>query len=800
MKTIFRRLVLLTGYCLAVTALSAQPVQEFNENFFKLNTAITGNKRYKAKNFIHLQPGVRYTPGSQGKLGLQVAPGSAGSAEYSPATENTGTYVRNLDYGKVVGTLPGSWEVGQNGNFSYSIPIPAPAGTAGMRPSLALSYQSSVSNGVLGVGWGIAGLSAIQRTFQTKLPYGKIAGINFDTTDAYALDGSNLIKTGVKQYRTEYQSYRDITFYSDTDTGSHFIVKATDGSSWEYGNSADSKLFGPNGMIFQWKLSKVTDKFGNYTEYHYKTAFATEGCLDYVAYTGNASENLLPYNFIRFNYSVRGDQNTTYRKGKEYVLAALLSSVDVLSDNHKVNSLKLDYLTNDIYSRLQRITLKDSVGNEMSPTVLGWEMGLSSDVPLLDRKQSFAPYFPEEQSANQQIDDHPNLVYGDLDGDGRSEPISFENPAQDEQFNAYVYLSRGDTLLRIQKIRGAAPNASGSMQIIRPFTQVIGAFDFNNDGRDEVYVESKSFIGGTAVLPSGVIQLTYNPANNRMEITDQFPFRFGFFGSNRNDYGIADIDGDGYVDLCGFTLVPAGGGVFTASVVVKLAAENESFGPITFQDITRMETGDFDGDGVDEIWAIRREQITILKPVKQNGTWQLQTVTQLGLSLSILELTTLTVSDFNGDGNSDLMFHSNISGWKCFYSDGVAMRAANSWVPAGIDLNPAPSFVNSTYLFRDFNRDGKTDILQTTWDILGSTTKLFTSRGALASQKYQVREITASHFSGSPKPLLCADVNGDGILELCIKGGGGMISQVSVMAGVRSNTLSSVSNGLGQQW
>ncbi|MES2627495.1 MAG: SpvB/TcaC N-terminal domain-containing protein [Bacteroidota bacterium] len=812
MKTILRQLVLLTGYCLAVGLVSAQPVQELNENFFKLNSTLTGNKRYKAKNFIHLQPGVRYTPGSQGKLGLQVVPGNSGNT--TTANSPTSTFSRQLDYNTVVGSLPGSWEIAENGAFNYSVPIPTPGGTAGMQPSLALSYQSSTTNGVVGVGWGISGLSAIQRTFQTRIPHGKISGINFDNTDAYALDGSNLVvknttvQTGVTYYRTEYESYRDITYYGATDAGSYFIVKATDGSSWEYGNSEDSKLFGPNGKIYQWKLSRVTDKFGNYMEYHYATKFGTEGCLDYVAYTGNASESLLPYNRIRFNYTGRFDQNVSYRMTKESVLSALLSSVDIISDGHPINTLKLDYLSNDLYSRLERVTLNDSTGRQMSPTVFGWEAERSAARNLLEAPKSFRPYFPDAASESQATDNNPNLVYGDFDGDGRSEPISFKNPAQDEQFNANFYLTRGDTLLRKDTIVGRVKNyysQSGERQLLRPFKRALGAFDTNGDGKDELFLEVTNATGLTEELSSGVVQLYYDEQLDSLQIVNQFPFRPGFIGTNRNDFGVADIDGDGYQDLCGFTLIPTGENAHTAKVVLKLASRMSVIGPFSFTDVVRMETGDIDGDGVDEIWAIRRNKVALLKLAvsELTGMPDLQKVREFDLPSVVLDPTILSVADFNGDGNSDLLYYGNTTGWKFLYSDGYTLLTAFNWLPQGINTNPTPSGLtpNSTYYFRDFNRDGKTDIMEVSWATGGSTTKLFTTRGMSGENRYELREMNSgSYYSGTPIPLAFADVDGDGVIEACFKGGGGMISQVSIVSTPWSNTLTDISNGFGQHW
>ena len=64
-------------------------------------------------------------------------------------------------------SLPGKFGVGATGAANYSIPIVAPPGTAGMVPSLALTYSSQAGNGLLGMGWSLEGLPSIGRCPRT---------------------------------------------------------------------------------------------------------------------------------------------------------------------------------------------------------------------------------------------------------------------------------------------------------------------------------------------------------------------------------------------------------------------------------------------------------------------------------------------------------------------------------------------------------------------------------------------------------------------------------------------------------
>lgn len=54
------------------------------------------------------------------------------------------------------------------GAVKYTIPIPAPIGRAGLQPNIALSYNSYLKNGWIGMGWDLE-MGAIQRSTRKGL-------------------------------------------------------------------------------------------------------------------------------------------------------------------------------------------------------------------------------------------------------------------------------------------------------------------------------------------------------------------------------------------------------------------------------------------------------------------------------------------------------------------------------------------------------------------------------------------------------------------------------------------------------
>ena len=66
-------------------------------------------------------------------------------------------------YAATPGLTPGEFSVDESGAANYQVPIAVPPGSAGMQPSLTLSYHSRSGNGLIGVSWTLGGLSVITR-------------------------------------------------------------------------------------------------------------------------------------------------------------------------------------------------------------------------------------------------------------------------------------------------------------------------------------------------------------------------------------------------------------------------------------------------------------------------------------------------------------------------------------------------------------------------------------------------------------------------------------------------------------
>jgi len=110
-----------------------------------------------------------------------------------------------------VGSLKGKLSVTGKGALTYSIPISVPPGTADMTPALAIQYNSQSGDGLLGMGFGLDGLTVITRCPANRAQNGEIHGVDYTAKDRFCLNGQQLvaIKGAYGANGTEYRTYTD---------------------------------------------------------------------------------------------------------------------------------------------------------------------------------------------------------------------------------------------------------------------------------------------------------------------------------------------------------------------------------------------------------------------------------------------------------------------------------------------------------------------------------------------------------------------------------------------------------------
>lgn len=181
-----------------------------------LNKTESGVVEHKARNSITFAPGYSYTPfgGTMSAMTVQE------SLSYSPVIEPEDY---SIDKSLATGKTEGGLIVGSTA--SYAIPIDIPEGRNGLQPLLSLKYVSRFTDGFLGMGWDLEGISNISRVNKTLFSDGQADAIRGTLADKYALNGNRLVAingtygTANSEYRTETEEFSKVIAYGTTGTG-----------------------------------------------------------------------------------------------------------------------------------------------------------------------------------------------------------------------------------------------------------------------------------------------------------------------------------------------------------------------------------------------------------------------------------------------------------------------------------------------------------------------------------------------------------------------------------------------------
>jgi hypothetical protein len=595
-------------------------------------------------------------------------------------------------------SLPGSFEVSETGAAAYTIPIAVPPGTAGMTPSLSLSYNSRGGNGLLGMGWSLTGLPAITRCPKTIVQDGAVGGINYDANDRFCLEGERLVATtgtyGANniEYRTERDGFSKVVSYGTAGTGpASFKVWTKSGQIMEFGNTADSLIEAQGKTTARlWALNKVSDTKGNYFTVSYTETNANgEYRPNQIDYTGNAAAGIAPYASVRFVYEARPATDVTplYEAGSLIKTTQRLTNVRTFVGETLVSDYRLAYDqgSSTQKSRITSITLCTDTAaptavNCLPATILSWSAGGSV-------------------SFGAQVETYPNgwnfgapiqhlKVVGDFNGDGRTDYLFTSGSLE------YVFLSNGDSTFTARL--NTHPNGWNF-----PVQETVVSGDFNGDGKTDYLLTNNGsqyvFLGngdGTFTARLNAYPPGWNfgyPIQERLVVGD-------FNGDGKTDYLLTSLTSQ-------YVFLSNGDGTFTAQQ--NTYPNGWSFGsPIQ----ETLVVGDFNGDGkTDYLLTSQTSQYVFLS--NGDGTFSAQQNTYpSGWNFGYPIAESLVVGDFNGDGRTDYLLTS-LSSQYVFLSNGDGtFSARQNTNPNGWNFGVP---VNEALVVGDFNSDGKSDYLLT---------------------------------------------------------------------------------------
>jgi RHS repeat-associated protein len=670
--------------------------------------------------------------------------------------------------GNAVGAMAGAFDVTDSGAATYTIPIALPPGTAGLAPSLALSYSSQGGGGMAGVGWSLSGFSAIHRCTANQYIDNSRSALTYDANDKFCLDGQRLIKLADGTYRTERDSFSRITAIGGNAANpDYWQVESKAGLIMLYGSSeanagANSKFVGPNSSIRAWAINKVKDRKANYyaVDYVLDTANNIAGGVivaqrpTSLRYTGNDTTGRATFASVELVYeaNLAAEQALLYgTAGAQSQSLFRLKQVITKESGSQVRTYSLTYKTS-VASGRSILTFVQECGFGS-----GGGIGLCLTATAITAPDSTPAelaftHDPAQNTSGIGPTDNEPVYVADLDGDGKSDFLKYGGGTDGPNgHNWLVRLTGTGTLQTWHTNHGNARVVLG---------------DFNGDGKTDLL----NHIGGAdweRCLSTGTgficTNVTLKDPSGALITPDINP---------GNQAG-ADFDGDGRTDL----LLYRGRDLstFASKWTVCLSIETGfqcSYivdGPIQTSGLPGSPgmaaafIGDFNGDGRADIAGYGKGDT-------YKSNWQIG-FSNFGSSIPGFTMgpaetkagrqwpTKAVVADFNGDGMADMLSGYNDDAarqtdWEVCFSKGDGTFTCEWWAGrvSGVEMR----------LLGDFNGDGRTDVAQ--WDAVAVKWKVCLSTG---------KKFECSFWGGGAVPAdgdgnkfdqrqVSGDFNGDG--------------------------------------
>lgn len=737
--------------------------------------------------------------------------------------------------------LTGAFRVNEMGAATYSLPIDAAPGRGGMKPSVAIAYSSSGSDGYLGLGWGIQAASAITRCPKTIEQDGFLQGVQLTDTDSFCLDGQRLILvsgqngTDGAEYRKEIDDASLITVLGRANGGGPgaFKVETKAGETFYYGdvytqagknfvttsnsnNQSDSyqtALKNGNEVIHSWSLKAIEDVVGNYISYHYiKTN--EEQYLSSIDYSGH-SNGALPYKKISFDYGARPYPKKGIVYGSAVSQTKLLNKI-VLSTDSIIE--KTYYLNYQIASSPAEFNYIDSIR-----ACVGADQVDCSSYILFDWERSRAPISPTYRpytgilpAKNLNIPSGENLTANifDMDGDGLAD---------------IVYVRNGTWYKRSIASGVETPMTSaGASQ--HAYAQTI---DFDGDGQRDLLVAASNSSPWQVLSfkPSEENVRDCEPDGNggRLCVDSTRTVQYTLTSLGRTAIGlngsaiVADVNGDALEDI---VFIDAGqikwyqnlgSGNFAAAASLFTFPSGAEASPgiprinHTAKGFESSALLDVNGDGLTDLLLKVKKTVNYcstgsgiiydISPAeckadfngvwKQNITdnWILYVSTGSGYKeqqiITIVSgMDTLRAADFNGDGLTDIAYVKS-NQWYIQLSDSNGFLAP---IATGIATDNDKKL--NTY-FVDISGNGRADILAKS-ESLQSTIYMSEPSSVNGASSWKASGII-DHVSS--QRLFFADIDGIGKLDIIANAGGWF--RYSPLSPKYNNTIKAITDGFG---
>lgn len=657
-----------------------------------------------------------------------------------PPIEGTVMPQYNINPSYAVGFTKGIYNCNSVGDAEYIIPLTIPDGINGIKPNIAINYNSNRGVGLLGINWDLGGISQISRTSKEFVYDDSTSGVNLkdgEAGDRFQLDGQRLIKaSGIygqagSTYRLENDNQTKITYIvkaTQTLANAYFLVERPDGKIYEYGSNAQSKLM-IGGKNFTWYINRIYDRNLNAIEFFYTFDTQTnELLINSIKYTGTLDPTMDPVNdngtksaVVSGNYSVNFSYinyadfyKPTYKLGSIFKQTKFIKQINIKVGATTVKSYLMDYTSNlsDATKQVRLVKIQETDGGSalLHPININW-----------DAKPS-----PIVESLADSIRKNFFIMVTDVNADGITDVISSNSPEINQSNTSAtqkitIHFNKPDNAsldaTKITTTLGASYQSYNQLPHEGLTHQIV---DFDNDGLSDILLEHKTNVA------QGARAFSVHTSTGRQLRTDAsnlFEVKWKHFyvgtGRMKDEYFSSNpIMGD---DIFVFdrAVNPLRGYGHNWKVYINGSRDTVSnFTTQSLYNIKSCNVVDLNNDGVSEFVVINSlgtglDQVSIFSLEKEIPKYKLVLKKQFNIN-SFYDRSFF--ADFNGDGLTDLLTNlSTGSTWYLYENNGTFKLGAlatpifAAMQTLSLTFN-ANSPENSRIFIQDFNGDGAKDL------------------------------------------------------------------------------------------
>ena len=663
----------------------------------------------------------------------------------------------SVDYSsRSVGEIPLLDGVSPSGARTYQIPIPT-AGGYSFVPSVSLGYNSQASDGWMGYGWDIQGVSTI--TLISKNPYyhSESKGANvYAYGAAFALDGVPLVTNAQSETMLEYPLV--------TATGNVLVSKRTN----QYGYVSQFTALYPNGVRAVYGFdSLVNFNFPSYPVTEMTDFDGNKITFVYQIDTGNGNHrlNAIRYGYdsagnysaeIVFNYDYYSTYVPRYYAGKQTNKLSRLSSVVSKDGNNIICKYPLSYEQKDNVYLLKQVDCV-SGADSLRPLQFRYESypdSVSLSAGFLEKKDSISFENVFSPGDTNLVYKRGKFIRGSHNDGLLIYPYYPNYSVAYQNYNTYAFSSgyqADQPIFYVPSLRDHVTPNSGLTT--GDGFQTIDAVDVDGDGLDELV---KVNFYSTVFTNSNGLTITVYKTNSYGTPVQNAQFAIPmsgaissgpFFSPYRREYYWGDFLGNGKVQLLAIAYDNNYNPLQTFQQVcyaslIDIAGQTKLYDSVLFtfpeNGPKRIFTCDLDNDAQTELCYVTDSGVNVYRfdGAAFNCEKTLAGVTTSNFST---DQQPSYITDVNGDGYIDIMIApypgpGNI--WKKFIFNGD-----------GFDeffVSICSRSSSDTFFFMDVNYDGLADLVK----ISGTTLGTYKNINGSSFGQYQLSPSTISNSKG----------------------------------------------------